>query len=363
MTAVVYSKPAVRNAWGDQATSADLVDPGDAFAAAGWPQSTTPPARQYFNWALNYSMAGILYLCQNGVAAWDTAEEYPANAITIYNGTLYQAITANTGYEPDTSPGQWGAVGVAQPPPGSASNSAATTAWVSAGFLKVGSAFSVLSGSIAAGQVPQGAVTQYQGALSIAFGQLTGSIASAQVPQAAVTQYQASLSIAFTQLTGSIAAGQVPQGAVTQYQGNLSIGWGQLTGTKNADQLQGYVTDTAGGASTVALRDTNGGLTAATFNVSSDRNLKKNMRPILGALDRIALLKGVTYEWRRKGDTPRAGVIAQDVQAALPEAVRGDARLMVDPMGLIGLLVEGLKEERAARERLERRLAALEKSP
>ena len=86
MTAVVYSKPAVRNAWGDQATSADLVDPGDAFAAAGWPQSTTPPARQYFNWALNYSMAGIRYLCQNGVAAWDTAEEYPANAITIYNG-------------------------------------------------------------------------------------------------------------------------------------------------------------------------------------------------------------------------------------------------------------------------------------
>ncbi len=360
MTASVYTKPAVRHAWAETAGTADLVDPGDTYAEAGWLQSTTPPPRQYFNWVLQYSTIGVRYLCQNGIATWDANEQYPTNAITLYNGTLYQAIAANTGDEPATTPTIWGAVSVASPPAGSATNAAATTAWVASGFLKTGSSFADITGSVSATQVPEAAVTQFEGDLSIAFGQLTGSIAAAQVPLAAVTQFEGDLSIAFGQLTGSIAAAQVPLAAVTQFEGDLSIGWGQITGTKNADELQGYTVNTGGVASSVALRDASGGLTAVTFNVSSDATLKRNVQPITDALARLDSLSGVTFDMLRPGDSTRAGVIAQHVRAALPEAVRGKDKLTVDPMGVIGLLVAALKEETAARRALEARLSRID---
>ena len=332
MTASVYTKPAVRHAWAETAGTADLVDPGDTYAEDGWLQSTTPPPRQYFNWVLQYSTIGVRYLCQNGIATWDANEQYPANAITFYNGIIYQANAANTGDEPATTPTIWGAVSVASPPAGSATNAAATTAWVASGFLKTGSSFADITGSVSATQVPEAAVTQFEGDLSIAFGQLTGSIAAAQVPLAAVTQFE----------------------------GDLSIGWGQITGTKNADELQGYTVNTGGVASSVALRDASGGLTAVTFNVSSDATLKRNVQPITDALARLDSLSGVTFDMLRPGDSTRAGVIAQHVRAALPEAVRGKDKLTVDPMGVIGLLVAALKEETAARRALEARLSRID---
>ena len=385
MTASVYTKPAVRHAWAETAGTADLVDPGDTYAEAGWLQSTTPPPRQYFNWVLQYSTIGVRYLCQNGIATWDANEQYPTNAITLYNGTLYQAIAANTGYEPDTSPGQWGAVGVAQPPPGSASNSAATTAWVASGFLHTGSSFADIAGSVSAAQVPQGAVTQFEGALLIAWGQITGTKDADELQGYTAASTATANTVALRDGGGNLwttyfnqgsANGENPsisqvmvtngsdgflrKAGIGYFQQSLSIAWGQLTGTKNADELQGYTVNTGGVASSVALRDANGGLTAATFNVSSDATLKTNVQPITDALSRLDSLCGVTFDMLRPGDSTRAGVIAQHVRAALPEAVRGKDKLTVDPMGVIGLLVAALKEETAARRALEARLSRID---
>lgn len=68
-------------------------------------------------------------------------------------------------------------------------------------------------------------------------------------------------------------------------------------------------------------------------------------------IDRVRQLQGVTWEWKDPSyvddDRPRAiGLIAQDVQAVFPEAVRtnADGYLMVDYAGLVGVLVEAVKE-------------------
>ncbi len=181
---------------------------------------------------------------------------------------------------------------------------------------------------------------------TIPFTAITGQIANAQVPESAVTQYQGDLSIAFTQLTGSADDAQVPESAVTQYQGDLSIAFSQVTGTISNSQL-------------LASPTFSGTVTAAAFNSTSDARLKKNVRPIDAPLERLARMRGVLFEWKKDG-ARSAGVIAQDVREALDVAVRGDDILRVDPVAIIGLLVESLNAERAAREALELRVAAIE---
>lgn len=111
---MTYSKPAVRNAWADTAVpTTDIVDPGNAIVTEGWLQSTTPPARQYFNWVLNWSAAAIRYFCQTGISTWDSSETYQINAIVQSGGILYQSLqNSNTGNSPQANFGGafWGAL-------------------------------------------------------------------------------------------------------------------------------------------------------------------------------------------------------------------------------------------------------------
>ena len=93
------------------------------------------------------------------------------------------------------------------------------------------------------------------------------------------------------------------------------------------------------------------------FN-TSDRNLKTNITPIKNALDKVCELSGNTFEWtaehlekipenfRKAQDV---GVIAQEVETVLPEAVmtRPDGTLAVDYVKIVPLLVEAIKELRA----------------
>jgi hypothetical protein len=103
-------KPAVRDAWGDDAmSSADMVDPGNSAVSTGWPLSTTPPSRQRFNWLLNYCMNAVRYFCRRGIADYDAAETYVANDVTRGpDNILYSSLVAgNIGNTPATSPTKW----------------------------------------------------------------------------------------------------------------------------------------------------------------------------------------------------------------------------------------------------------------
>ena len=104
----LYTKPTVLPAWAEAAGTADLTAPASSFIQAGWPSSTTPPARQYFNWVLNYASVGVRYYMQNGLPLWDAAETYPAGAVLrASDQSLWQARVQNINQNPLASSGFW----------------------------------------------------------------------------------------------------------------------------------------------------------------------------------------------------------------------------------------------------------------
>ena len=89
-----------------------------------------------------------------------------------------------------------------------------------------------------------------------------------------------------------------------------------------------------------------GTVTGADIIYSSDSRLKTKQTPISNALAKVCALTGKTY-FRTDTQKISAGVIAQDVQKVLPEAVTtnpDDGMLSVSPSALIGLLVQAVKE-------------------
>jgi hypothetical protein len=93
----------------------------------------------------------------------------------------------------------------------------------------------------------------------------------------------------------------------------------------------------------------------------SDRRLKKNIEPIEDALDKVSQISGNEFDWRDSGEHD-VGVIAQEVQEVVPEAVqdRGDSILVVQYHKLLPLLIEAVKELQADNFELRARMEAME---
>lgn len=76
----------------------------------------------------------------------------------------------------------------------------------------------------------------------------------------------------------------------------------------------------------------------------SSRKLKKNIKQIEGSLGKVKKLKGVKFDWIESGSTS-GGVIAEDVEKVMPEAVTMiDGIKAIKPMVIIGHLIEAVKE-------------------
>jgi len=164
--------------------------------------------------------------------------------------------------------------------------------------------------------------------------------------------------------TGSGTAGTFTLGAIGRTflgatnVGNAAGSQRKLLGVDNDDNVQmgslGIGTAASGTAGEIRATDN------ITGYYSSDSRLKENITNIPNALDRVAKLKGVRFDWCdsyieerggedgyfiKKHDT---GLIAQDVLQVLPEVVREkkDGYLGVQYDKLVGLLVEAIKELR-----------------
>jgi hypothetical protein len=110
------------------------------------------------------------------------------------------------------------------------------------------------------------------------------------------------------------------------------------------------------GANTFTTNQIVSGSITATGDIvaysTSDKRHKHNIVNISDALLKVTKLNGVTWEWNEDVDdatkeTPKTGLIAQEVQEVLPEVVkeRGDGFLALDYSKTIGLLVEAIKEQ------------------
>ena len=87
----------------------------------------------------------------------------------------------------------------------------------------------------------------------------------------------------------------------------------------------------------------------------SDERLKGNIKTIDNALNKVSMLKGVTFDKiHEEEDIRHTGVIAQDVEKVLPEAVitHGTGYKSVAYGNMVGLLVEAIKELKSEIEEL-----------
>ena len=84
------------------------------------------------------------------------------------------------------------------------------------------------------------------------------------------------------------------------------------------------------------------------MNSSSDQRLKKSIKTVTGALDKVDALRGVTFTWK-DSNVKAIGLIAQEVNEVLPEIVStdDDGYMGIRYTNVIGVLVEAIKELKA----------------
>ena len=113
---------------------------------------------------------------------------------------------------------------------------------------------------------------------------------------------------------------------------------------------------------TERLEVTNGTITAnGTFNNTSDERLKENVKPIQNALADICQLEGVTFNWKDTGAHGQ-GFIAQQVEPIIPDVVNTDedtGMKSINYVGLIGHLVEAIKEQQTQIDDLKAKIQAM----
>jgi hypothetical protein len=102
-----------------------------------------------------------------------------------------------------------------------------------------------------------------------------------------------------------------------------------------------------------------GDVIAASTTISSDLKLKENIEVVSNPIEKVEALRGVTFDWKRDGKKS-AGVIAQDVEKVLPQAVKETRGLhdaepykTVNYHALTSIFIEAIKELSARVKELE----------
>lgn len=115
--------------------------------------------------------------------------------------------------------------------------------------------------------------------------------------------------------------------------------------------------------------DVAGTVRSGTYLYNSDARLKKNVRTVDDALDRVLQLRGVTYQWKRpEHDTPsgdQIGLIAQEVERVFPEAVITDPSSGLKSVSygnLVSPLIEAIKQQHEIIEQQRREIDEIKRS-
>jgi hypothetical protein len=135
----------------------------------------------------------------------------------------------------------------------------------------------------------------------------------------------------FTSATSGSVTGQfVDSNGLVYNTATNCLGIGSLTPTSRLDII--------GDVRVVGI------ITATDFNSSSDKTLKHDIQVIENPIEKVLQLNGVRFNWNETGK-PSVGVIAQEVEQVLPELVSNTDPKSVNYNGLIGLLIECVKDQ------------------
>ena len=154
----------------------------------------------------------------------------------------------------------------------------------------------------------------------------------------------------------------------TQYIKHTNLG-GETNGIEivSYDDTNDFVTIKTGSFNVEATGGfiSNHEIEAPSFYATSDVRFKKNILPITSALDKVSMLQGVTYTYINS-ETPRIGLIAQEVEKVVPEVVRTskgeEDYKSVEYGNLTSILIEAVKELRSQNELLQQEIASLKEA-
>ena len=105
----------------------------------------------------------------------------------------------------------------------------------------------------------------------------------------------------------------------------------------------GTITASKVSSTKLTYNPSSGAMTAVDFNSTSDISLKENIHTVGNALEITEQLRGVSFDWKETGRSSY-GVIAQELEAVLPELVGDGTVKSVNYNGIIGVLIEAIKE-------------------
>jgi len=117
----------------------------------------------------------------------------------------------------------------------------------------------------------------------------------------------------------------------------------------------------------LTLDNTGNATLAGDLTLNSDQRLKKDIQPIDKPLEKVMAIEGKTYYWKdskARDDKKHYGVIAQNVEAHLPELVDTDKQGMktVNYQGLIPVLLGAMQEQQAQIETLQNQLLEMQET-
>ncbi len=240
--------------------------------------------------------------------------------------------------------------------------------WIDASPFNVGvltgHSISVADLTVTNNATISGILTASLGSLDLGAGSLdVGNIISSGI----ITATSVTVGSAVTaNSTGIIVVGVV---TATSFVGSLSGTATNATNITLADESSDttcfplFATDATGNqapktdASALTYNAATGQLTVKDLNATSDINLKKDIEVITDATDLIKKLNGVRFTWK-VNDRKSLGVIAQEVEELFPELIseRTDTGTKsVNYNGLVGVLIEAVKELSTRVEELEKK--------
>lgn len=133
---------------------------------------------------------------------------------------------------------------------------------------------------------------------------------------------------------------------------------GEISINTDTDSIRVHDGSTAGGFELARSNLSNiasvGVITATDFNSTSDVNLKENIKVIEDPLAKVLQIDGVSFRWKESQEQS-IGVIAQDLEKVFPELVKqSNTHKSVNYNGIIGVLIEAIKELKAEVEELKK---------